>query len=40
MQTALVTVRFLNINIMKRLLQTPLSLGELFASSSEELGKR
>lgn len=36
MQTDLVTVRFLNINIMKRLLQTPLLLEEVFAPSSQE----
>lgn len=40
MQTALVTVRFLNLNIVKRLFQTPLLLEEVLAPSSRERDER
>lgn len=40
MQTALVTGRFLNINIVKRLLQTPLLCEEVLAPSSREWDER
>lgn len=40
MQTALVTVRFLNINIVIRLLQTPLLCEEVLAPSSGERDER